>query len=88
MKIADIERRTRVLNAPKDWDGEKLPCDALPIADVVCEGVPFMVSAWLPTAEELAALNRGERVRLWIQGTAHPVVAVTVEPLEFANDAA
>lgn len=34
------------------------------------------VSFWQPSPEELALLNVGEPVQLWVFGRAHPVVAV------------
>ena len=36
-------------------------------------------SAWLPTPEELAALNAGAPVYLFIWGTGHPPVYVGVK---------
>jgi hypothetical protein len=41
-----------------------------------------MVSCWEPTPAELAAINAGESIRLWIAGTGHPVVAMTVGSLD------
>lgn len=79
MLIREIEGATRSLGAPADWDQTKGKCDVLPIADVMTESGPFMVSAWTPTAEELIALNAGAPVHLWIQGTNHPVVALSVD---------
>lgn len=78
MLIREIEGATRHLGAPANWDHTKASCDVLPIADVMTESGPFMVSAWTPTAEELAALNAGAPVYLWIGGTSHPVVALNV----------
>ena len=37
------------------------------------------VSAWLPTPEELAALNAGAPVYLFIYGNSHPPVYVGVK---------
>lgn len=79
MLIREIEGATRHLGAPADWDQSKGRCDVLPIADVMTDQGPFMVSAWAPTAEELAALNAGASVRLWIQGESHPVVVLDVD---------
>ncbi|MEK6386783.1 MAG: hypothetical protein V4797_19480 [Paraburkholderia tropica] len=78
MLIREIEGATRRLGEPADWDQSKGACDVLPIADVMTESGPFMVSAWSPTAEELAALNAGAPLYLWIAGSSHPVVALTV----------
>lgn len=37
------------------------------------------VSAWMPTPEELAALNRGAPVYLFIYGSVHPPVGLGVK---------
>lgn len=42
------------------------------------------VSQWRPSAEELARLNAGMPVHLYIIGTAHPAVAVEVPALHDA----
>jgi hypothetical protein len=42
------------------------------------EGTPAMVTAWLPTPEELAALNAGAAVRVRILGTQHPPIMLSV----------
>lgn len=80
MIIKRIADATRVLGAPPDWtdDGS---CIGLPVRDVATSEGPFMVSAWEPTPQELAALQRGETLKLWIRGPAHPVVALTVGEL-------
>lgn len=78
MLIRRIEGATRNLGAPANWDGDVSRCDVLPILDVATEQGPFMVSSWEPTPAELAALNAGESLNLWIAGHAHPVVALTV----------
>ncbi|WP_206141828.1 hypothetical protein [Burkholderia sp. Ac-20384] len=88
MLIREIEGATRRLGAPADWDQSKSACDVLPIVDVETDNGPFMVSAWQPTAEELAALNAGAPIRLWIQGTNHPVVALAVDAPAEQNEVA
>jgi hypothetical protein len=82
MLIRRIEGATRNLGAPPDWDGDISKCNVLPIRDVTTEHGPFMVSCWEPTPAELAAINAGESIRLWIAGTGHPVVAMTVGSLD------
>lgn len=82
MLIRRIEGATRNLGAPTDWDGDLSKCNVLPICDVETEHGPFMVSSWEPTPAELAAINAGESIRLWVFGTRHPVVALTVEPVQ------
>lgn len=50
----------------------------LPLLDVVQDGIPYMISAWQPSAEELERLNRGEYVQLTIMGNVPPPVKVEV----------
>lgn len=69
-----------VLGAPKGWDQKELPCGALPVTRTRVEDQACMVSFWKPSAEDLAALNRGEFITLWVYGEGHPVVAVDVSP--------
>lgn len=69
-----------VIGAPVGWDQGTLPCSALPITRLDEDGLPVMVSFWRPSAEELARLNTGGSVSLWIYGTEHPVVSVGAEP--------
>lgn len=78
MLIREIEGATRSLGAPASWDQGVSKCEARPILDVVTDQGPFMVSAWAPTPEELAAMKAGAEIRLWIAGTSHPVVALEV----------
>jgi hypothetical protein len=68
-----------VLGAPQGWDQKELPCNALPITRTECEGMPAVVSFWRPTAEELAALNEGAAVALWVIGRTMPPVSLSVE---------
>lgn len=70
---------TRVLGAPAGWDQKEVPCGALPITETTVEGVPAIVSYWQPSREELARLNAGKSVALWIVGTGMPPVAVEVD---------
>lgn len=74
-----IEGATRYLGAPAGWTpppGEA--CVHLAIVDTASDGgTPLMISAWEPTPDELAALNSGGAVYLWICGTSHPMVALT-----------
>ncbi len=81
MIVKRIAHATRVLGAPQDWkdDGS---CVGLPVRDVATPEGPFMVSAWEPTPDELAALARGETLKLWIRGTSHPVVALSVGDIQ------
>lgn len=69
-----------VLGAPAGWKQDELPCSALPITRTECEGSPAVVSFWKPDAEELAALNAGASVALWVIGQTMPPVSLSVEP--------
>lgn len=82
MIVKRIEGTTRVLGAPADWKDDGASCVGLPICDVLTPEGPFMVSAWEPTPAEIEALKNGETLKLWIRGVAHPVVGLTVGPLE------
>jgi hypothetical protein len=82
MLIRRIEGATRNLGAPADWDGDLSKCNVLPIIDVDTDQGPFMVSAWEPTPAELEAINAGGSIQLWISGTGHPVVSLTVDAVE------
>lgn len=46
------------------------------------DGTPIMLTMWEPTPAELALLNQGRPVNLWILGTAHPPVMVDVGEVE------
>lgn len=67
-----------VLGAPAWWDQGELPCGALPITRTEVDGVPAVVSYWTPSAQELAALNAGKPVALWVVGQTMPPVALEV----------
>ena len=75
MDVKEIENYTRKFEPAPDVPD----CSSLCVRDVeTTDGVRFMISEWAPTADELAALNRGETIKLWISGSAHPVVTLTV----------
>lgn len=68
-----------VLGAPAGWNQAGFPCGALPITRTECEGQPAIVSYWEPNAEELAALNAGSPIALWVIGQTMPPVALSVD---------
>jgi hypothetical protein len=83
MLIARILGATRELGKPVDWDDEKNgSCGSLPIRDEQVRGANVMVSAWTPTPGELARLNAGAPIYLYVWGTSHPPVAVEVSNIE------
>lgn len=73
MHIGRIEGHTRIIGKSQGYIG-------LPLRDVVenCsvggEGTPAMQTAWLPTPEEIEAINAGAPIILTIVGTGHPPV--------------
>ncbi len=74
---------TRVLGAPPGWNEERDGfCGGLPILDHRDEsGVNYMISTWEPTEDELERLKAGASVQLWVVGTAHPPVSLTIGEL-------
>lgn len=77
MLIGRIDGFTRVLGKPEGWPEDK-PCQALHIKDIAIDDGNVMVSAWCPTPQEAVAIAEGGHIHLWIWGTGHPPVAVTV----------
>ena len=68
-----------VLGAPPGWDQGELPCNALPITHTHVGDLPAVLSYWRPDAEELAALNAGGAVRLWVVGATMLPAMLDVE---------
>lgn len=77
MQIGRIQGATRVIGKSQGYLG-------LPLRDEMIDcgvngyGTPAMVTAWLPTPEELAALNAGAAVHVRILGTMHPPIMLEV----------
>lgn len=76
MKTLIVEG-ARPLGAPADWDqqldGE---CGTLHVLDHIetLSGKNVMYSFYVPTPEDLHALNNGGILRLGIHGRGHPVI--------------
>jgi hypothetical protein len=76
---ASIEGRTRYLGAPADWvPDERGPCGRLAIRDEITTAGLSMASAWEPTPEEIDRISKGAKVILWVIGSMHPPVALSV----------
>lgn len=77
MQIGRITGATRVLGKSQGYMG-------LPVRDevVTCsvngDGAHAMVTAWLPTPDEIAAIAAGAPVHVRILGTSHPPIMVEV----------
>lgn len=77
MQIGRIDNATRVIGKSQGYLG-------LPIRDELINcavngiGTPSMVTAWIPTPDELAALNAGAAVHVRLLGVRHPPIMLTV----------
>lgn len=77
MQAGRIEGATRVLGQDQGYL-------ALPIRDDIVgsmnggDGFPVMLSAWHPTPAELADIVNGAPILLYVVGTQHPPVAISV----------
>lgn len=79
MMIGHIEGATRELGKPRDWDDARDgKCLTLPIRDELVAGMPQMVSAWVPTPDEIARIAAGAPIYLRVVGSAHPPVLLLV----------
>jgi len=75
MLIGHIDGATRVCGLQQGYEG-------LPIRDERhAGGDPVMVTAWVPTPQELAALNAGASIHVSIMGTVPAPMLVTVGPV-------
>lgn len=78
MRYTQHPSNNRVLGAPKNWDQDHLQCGALPVTDTAVEGLPAIASFWVPDAEELALINAGKPIVLWVIGGGMPPVSLGV----------
>lgn len=75
MRPIQLTNATRRLGAPVNWDHSK---DGICHTLDVCDLGGYMISAWVPSENELKRLNEGKPIFLEIQGTRHPVVSLKV----------
>lgn len=74
-----ISNPNTVLGAPVDWDHEAYgECVDLPVRIKETTAGVGLVSAWMPTDEERAAIATGAPVLLTVLGGGHPPVALDV----------
>lgn len=77
MEVGRIRGATRVIGKAQGYYG--LPIrDELVDTAVTGPSTPMMVTAWMPTPDELAALNAGAPIHLKVLGTVHPPVMLGV----------
>jgi hypothetical protein len=80
MEIGRIRGCTRVIGKSQGYYG-------LPLRDVLLNDTvtgpetPAMQTVWMPTPDELAALNAGAPIMLTVVGTGHPPVMIGVGEL-------
>lgn len=78
MDVATIKGATHNPGAPRGWTAANGPCGSLPIVyQKDSHGNPECISAWKPTADELAELNNGGFVMLSVVGWQVPVSIFT-----------
>lgn len=77
MQIGMIEGHTRICGKSQGYLG-------LPLKDIVLEnGTPAMLTAWIPTPEELDKIAAGASILVYILGTTPPPMMLEVgEPPE------
>lgn len=78
MLVERIANATNVLGAPEGWNQEDRKCGRLPVRIERDGELLTMTSAWSPTPDELARLNKGAPVLLRIVGASHPPVMLYV----------
>lgn len=81
-----IPNFTRDVGKPIDWDDSKGECDSLPVIDTEWNGLPAMVSMWHPTEDDIEAIKEGSPIFLWVLGSTHPVIAMSVPALTYEED--
>lgn len=77
MQIGRIAGATRVIGKSQGYLGLPLRDETINCT-VGGPDTPSMVTAWLPTPEELAALNAGAPVHVRVIGTSHPPIMVEI----------
>lgn len=77
MLIGRISGATRVLGKAQGYLGLPLR-DEIITCPVNGDQTPCMVTAWLPTADEIAAISAGAPIHVRIIGTGHPPMLVEV----------
>lgn len=84
MRCIQTKKANRVIGAPPRWkDHSDAPCDAIFVEMTELHSIPALKTNWVPDAAELAHLNAGGSIALYIVGQrAHPVIAIAAEPKE------
>ena len=82
MDIVNHSLCDRLLDAPDDMP--EPVCEKLPVREFSDQHGNWSISFWQPSADELAILNGGGTIALWVreQGDNHPVVGMGVQEKE------
>jgi hypothetical protein len=78
MEIGIIDGCTRRMGKPDDGPWTDETCDVLAIKDMETPMGNVMVSEWVPSQEERDRIAAGMPIHLWVYGTGHPPVSITV----------
>lgn len=81
-----IDRASKPIGAPENWDESKGSCATLHVRVEYDQGLRFLTSAWQPTQAEIAAINAGAMIHLGISAAQHPVVRMGVGPIPHEED--
>lgn len=77
MHVGHVKGATRVIGKSQGYYG--LPVrDELENNSVTGPDTPVMVTAWMPTPDELAALNAGAPIHVRIYGRQHPPIMLSI----------
>ena len=82
MLVKMIEGATKNWGAPADWEPSRGACGGLPTRLAETSAGAMWESAWEPTPAELALLNAGGSIHLFVSANRHPVVAMSVHALQ------
>lgn len=75
MKCIYHSSTNMILGAPAGMDN----CESVPATMLADTPPPVIATFWKPSQEELELLLANGTLCLWVFGTAHPPVAITVE---------
>lgn len=79
MHCGMIERHSRICGRSQGYRGLPIRDEIIVVKDI--GPVSSMLSAWLPTPDELARLNAGASIHVRILGVVPPPMDVAVGPL-------
>ena len=81
MHAGRIQGATLILGAPKEWDRDRDGfCGGLAVRQETTTAGATMVSAWLPTPDEIERIREGAPIYVYVVDTVHPPITVGVGP--------